>query len=70
MAMKISLEVRMERRFKASKFKQMLQEIHKYPMNMQKELLERHFEEWKGELRQVDDIVVAGICFQRIKVKG
>ena len=51
------------KKFKAAKFRQMLLEIHQLPMNTQKELLEKHFEEWKGELRQVDDIVVAGIAF-------
>ncbi len=30
-------------------------------MSAQKEALIRHFEEWKGENEQVDDILVVGI---------
>ena len=52
------------KKFKAKKFKQMLLEIHKYPMNSQKEIIERLFEEWKGDLQQVDDIVVTGIAIK------
>jgi serine phosphatase RsbU (regulator of sigma subunit) len=49
------------KKFKAKKFKQMLLEIHKLPMNEQKEIIENRFVEWKGDLKQVDDIIVAGI---------
>jgi serine phosphatase RsbU (regulator of sigma subunit) len=49
------------KKLKAKKFKQLLLEIHKIPMNQQKVILEKHFEEWRGELRQVDDVIVAGI---------
>jgi len=52
------------KKFKAKKFKQMLLEIHKLPMNSQKEIIERRFEEWKGDLKQVDDIVVTGISIK------
>lgn len=49
------------KKLKSKKFRQILLEIHKLPMTEQKELLERRFEEWKGDQKQIDDIVVAGI---------
>jgi serine phosphatase RsbU (regulator of sigma subunit)/ligand-binding sensor domain-containing protein len=48
------------KKFKSRKFKQMLLEIHHLPMQKQKEIIEKQFEEWKGELPQIDDIVVTG----------
>lgn len=48
------------KKFKTKKFRQLLTEIHELPMQAQKEILERQFVEWKGELGQVDDIIVAG----------
>jgi serine phosphatase RsbU (regulator of sigma subunit) len=49
------------KKFKSKRFKQMLLEIHELPMQKQKETIEVMFEEWKGELKQVDDIVVIGV---------
>jgi serine phosphatase RsbU (regulator of sigma subunit)/ligand-binding sensor domain-containing protein len=49
------------KKFKAKNFKQLLLEIHKHPMKIQKEIIEKSFEEWKGNLNQIDDIVVIGI---------
>jgi len=49
------------KKFKSKQFKQLLLEIHKQPMEKQKEVLEKSFEEWKGDLPQVDDIVVVGL---------
>jgi serine phosphatase RsbU (regulator of sigma subunit)/ligand-binding sensor domain-containing protein len=49
------------KKLKSKKFKQLLLEIHKNPMPLQKEIIEKKFEDWKGELTQVDDIVVIGI---------
>jgi serine phosphatase RsbU (regulator of sigma subunit) len=49
------------KKFKAKQFKQLLLEIHNQPMETQKEILEKRFEEWKGELPQVDDVVVIGL---------
>jgi serine phosphatase RsbU (regulator of sigma subunit) len=51
------------KKFKSRQFKQLLLEIHKFPMNVQKEIIEKRFEEWKGDLKQVDDIVVTGVRF-------
>lgn len=52
------------KKFKSKRFKQLLQEIHKYPMKSQKEIIEKRFEEWKGDLQQVDDIVIIGIAIK------
>jgi serine phosphatase RsbU (regulator of sigma subunit)/ligand-binding sensor domain-containing protein len=49
------------KKFKAKQFKQLLLEIHKQPMEKQKEILEKSFEQWKGDLPQVDDVVVVGL---------
>jgi serine phosphatase RsbU (regulator of sigma subunit) len=49
------------KKLKSKKFKQMLLDIHHLPMNEQKEIIEKRFNEWKGELKQIDDVVVAGI---------
>jgi serine phosphatase RsbU (regulator of sigma subunit) len=49
------------KKFKSKKLKQLLLEIHKYPVEMQKEILEKTFEEWKGDLPQVDDVVLIGL---------
>ncbi|MBK7133633.1 MAG: SpoIIE family protein phosphatase [Bacteroidales bacterium] len=52
------------KKFKSKRLKQLLLEIHKYPMDMQKEILEKTFEEWKGDLPQVDDVVLVGLSVQ------
>jgi serine phosphatase RsbU (regulator of sigma subunit)/ligand-binding sensor domain-containing protein len=49
------------KKFKSKRLKQFLLEIHKYPMETQKDILERTFEEWKGDLPQIDDVVVVGL---------
>ena len=49
------------KKLKSKRLKQLLIEIHKHPMEKQKELLETAFEEWKGDLPQIDDVVVVGL---------
>ena len=49
------------KKFKAKRFKQLLLEIHKNPMQMQRDILEKNFEDWKGDLPQIDDVVVVGL---------
>ena len=51
-----------DKKFKSKRFKEMLLEIHKYPMKKQKVIIEKRFEEWKGDLKQIDDILVTGIA--------
>jgi sigma-B regulation protein RsbU (phosphoserine phosphatase) len=49
------------KKFKYSKFKELLIENHEKTAREQKNILDNHFEKWKGDLEQVDDILVIGI---------
>lgn len=49
------------KKFKYKKFQELLIEIQDNSMEEQKHILNYHFEQWKGELEQVDDILVIGI---------
>lgn len=49
------------KKFKYKQFKESILAIHNRPMEEQKEHLETTFENWKGELEQVDDVCVIGI---------
>jgi sigma-B regulation protein RsbU (phosphoserine phosphatase) len=42
-------------------FKSILMNIHQKPMNEQKAILEKYYEEWKGNIEQIDDILIIGI---------
>ena len=52
------------KKFKSKRLKDLFLEICGYPVEKQKEILERSFEEWKGDLPQVDDIVIVGIAIK------
>lgn len=52
-----------QRKFMSKNFKKLLVDIHKKPMEKQQEILDLTFENWRGELEQVDDVLVAGIRF-------
>jgi serine phosphatase RsbU (regulator of sigma subunit) len=49
------------RKFMVSNFRQLMLDIHQMPMEEQKKVLDERFEEWKGELEQIDDICVIGV---------
>ena len=49
------------KKFMYKRFENNLIEICKLPMNEQQAILEKGFQEWKGELEQVDDVTVIGI---------
>jgi sigma-B regulation protein RsbU (phosphoserine phosphatase) len=49
------------KKFKYKKFQELLIESQDYKMDEQKRILNDQFELWKGELEQVDDILVIGI---------
>jgi len=49
------------KKFKFTRFRQMLVDNAGLPMKKQKQVLESTFLEWKGEREQVDDIVVLGL---------
>jgi serine phosphatase RsbU (regulator of sigma subunit)/Tfp pilus assembly protein PilF len=48
------------KKFMAGKFKDLLLSIFLKPMKEQKEILEKTLEDWKGEIDQIDDILVMG----------
>ncbi len=49
------------KKFKSKKLKNLLLDIYNYPVDQQKEMIEKNFLEWKGDLSQIDDVVVVGI---------
>jgi len=51
--------------FRSKNFKELLMTIHRKPMNEQKIILEKKFEEWKRDVEQIDDILVMGIKFSK-----
>ncbi len=48
------------RKFMTKNFKKLLLEIHKEPMARQRQILAQRFDEWKGEHKQIDDVIVVG----------
>lgn len=50
-------------KFMESRFRELIQDIHHLEMEEQKVILERTFNRWKGEQRQIDDIMVIGFRF-------
>jgi len=51
------------RKFMIKRFKQLLQDIHKQPLEVQRDKLDTTIKEWMGEEEQVDDILVMGMRF-------
>lgn len=49
------------KKFKASKFKELIISINAHAMEKQCLLIDKTFYEWKGELEQVDDICIIGV---------
>ncbi len=52
-----------ETKFKSTNLKKLLLEIQDKPMADQKQVMEETFEQWKGKLHQIDDIIFIGIKF-------
>ena len=50
-------------KFKSSNLKKLLNEVQDKPMNAQRQILEERFYKWKGNLDQLDDIIMIGIKF-------
>jgi serine phosphatase RsbU (regulator of sigma subunit) len=48
------------RKFKYSRFRELLLTLHKLPLNDQKKKLEKAFSDWKGSNPQIDDVLVMG----------
>ena len=50
-----------EKKFKSGNLKELLLQIHKKPFSQQKEILDKTIEDWKGDLQQIDDIMIVGL---------
>lgn len=51
------------KKFKYKPFKELLIEVHERPMEEQRRILQMVFDEWKGHLDQIDDVLVMGLRF-------
>jgi two-component system, sensor histidine kinase LadS len=51
------------KKFKYKPFKELLMEVHDRPMDEQRRILQMVFDEWKGNLDQIDDVLVMGLRF-------
>jgi serine phosphatase RsbU (regulator of sigma subunit) len=49
------------KKYKFRRFRHLLLNIHKYPLEIQRKYLIGSINEWKGNLEQVDDILIIGI---------
>ena len=49
------------KKFKKANFKKLLLSIEDQPMSEQKEIIEKEFQKWKGQLEQIDDVCVMGV---------
>ena len=49
------------KKLKSANFRKLLFEIQDKTMDEQLSLLDKHFEDWKGELEQLDDVCVIGV---------
>lgn len=49
------------KKFKSRPFKNLLLEISELDMGKQKEVIVKHFDEWKGDVDQIDDVCVFGV---------
>ncbi len=51
------------KKFKYKPFKELLLEVHERSMEEQERILKMVFDEWKGNLDQIDDVLVMGLRF-------
>jgi serine phosphatase RsbU (regulator of sigma subunit) len=56
-----------EKKFKNANLKELFVSVYKFPMDKQREMLERAFEDWKGEQEQIDDVLIVGRKFIEFK---
>jgi serine phosphatase RsbU (regulator of sigma subunit) len=51
------------RKFMTDNFKDLIKSIQQYPMEQQQSILSETFDTWKGDYKQIDDILVIGLRF-------
>lgn len=49
------------KKYKFRRFRHLLLNIHKFPLELQRQYIEESIKEWKGNFEQVDDILIIGI---------
>lgn len=49
------------KKFMVKRFRELLLTNCNQSMSVQREILEKTFEEWKGDIKQIDDVTVLGI---------
>ncbi|MEX1003121.1 MAG: SpoIIE family protein phosphatase [Crocinitomicaceae bacterium] len=49
------------KKFKVKRLKELLLEIHHLSSDQQRDVLDKKFEEWKGDLEQIDDVCMIGV---------
>ena len=49
------------KKFLGTRFKKLLFDSSSLPMEQQRELIDNAFEEWKGDRKQIDDVLVLGL---------
>jgi serine phosphatase RsbU (regulator of sigma subunit) len=49
------------KRFMSKNLRKLLADIYTQPANAQKELLQQTFSEWRGEQKQLDDVLIMGL---------
>ncbi|MDI1355634.1 MAG: YfiR/HmsC family protein [bacterium] len=49
------------KKFKHKKLRDIFVQVSEMPINRQKDVISERFDEWKGELEQVDDVLIIGV---------
>lgn len=49
------------KKFKHKKLRDIFVQVSEMPINKQRDVISERFEEWKGELEQVDDVLIIGV---------
>lgn len=49
------------KKFMTKQFKQLLLDIHKKPMEEQHNILNTRFDDWRGDIEPIDDVIVIGV---------
>jgi serine phosphatase RsbU (regulator of sigma subunit) len=58
-----------DRKFKYGPFRELLKSVSHLPMLQQRTVIQSTFNEWKGNLRQVDDVLVFGFVYNNPGIK-
>ena len=51
----------LRKKFKTQKYKELLLSVQSESMEKQKQIIEKTFEAWRGDMEQIDDVCVVGV---------